>query len=224
MKRQLHSLLQSSSGWHLSFYQIILTDPEKRQLHKIPYPRFPSKNGLRLVPGHINLQLLDSVPQTSDLDAQQFGRTYLNALGLLEGILDDCLFDPLEPFIKAGGVIVILFLHHGQTAAQLGRQMRGLDIPFSREQARPFQSMQQFAHIPGPGVGHEHLPGLIRDRYLPAHAGGKPVEEQWDIFQTVPQRGQLDGEHIDPEIEILPKPLFPHLFSQALVGRGNRKS
>src|SRR5690606_14391805 len=42
-----------------------------------------------------------------------------------------------------------------------------------------------------------------------------------DVLAPLPQRRKLDGDHVEPVVEVLAEPALPDLFGQVLVGRGD---
>jgi len=102
---------------------------------------------LLFVPAHIDLQFFDPVPQAADRDTQEIGGPHLDALGPLQGILDNGLLDPFEPFIE----VQFFFppIHSGQRSAHLRRQMARLDLPFPGKQTPPLQECRSSRTFPG---------------------------------------------------------------------------
>src|SRR3990172_6342466 len=63
--------------------------------------------------------------------------------------------------------------------------------------------------------------GDLRDRFpfLPAEPGEDMAGEDRDIFLSFAQGRDMDGEHVQPVIEVVPEPSLIHLTAQVPVGR-----
>src|SRR5262249_51235494 len=79
------------------------------------------------------------------------------------------------------------------------------------EDHRPLADVLQFADVPRPLVRLERGHGGLRD--LPKRAPEGPLtplhivpDEQRDVLAALPERGHLDGEHVQTVVEIRPEP------------------
>ena len=105
----------------------------------------------------------------------------------------------------------------GRAAAKVWRQLIHSDHRTAAEEDRPFDNVPQLADVAWPRVHLEQLHRLLgKTSDLSPPIGRKlPQErlgEQWDILPTLPQRRQMDGDGVDPEVKILAKPPLANLF------------
>ncbi len=56
---------------------------------------------------------------------------------------------------------------------------------------------------------HHLIQAQRRQRILGAGPGQEPLGEQEHVAAPVPQRGQLERNHRQPVVEVLPEPLGP---------------
>ena len=93
----------------------------------------------------------------------------------------------------------------------VGDQNGGDDAALLKHET-PFNDIFQFPHIPGPGVLVQCFAGLWRNMdirmVLPVEFCQKGVDVEVDVRGSAPQRGELDGDDIQPEIQVCPEALF----------------
>src|SRR6266566_6561270 len=87
--------------------------------------------------------------------------------------------------------------------------MLGIDQAALTENQRPLHRVAQLAYVPRPGVGQELLARLARDsrRRPPSDRWSQLAEEileqRQDVVPALPQRRQVDREHVQPIVQIL---------------------
>ena len=89
-----------------------------------------------------------------------------------------------------------------------------------RQGASPFDRVLQFAHVAGPVVGTEHLHRLTRDLKRLAGSWMDFIFEemgykQWDVIPPLVQTWQMNGNDIEPVVEVFPESPFFNPFFQA---------
>jgi hypothetical protein len=88
-----------------------------------------------------------------------------------------------------------------------------------------FDNVFQLADVPRPRVGDQAPHRLLFDPVDPlADPRGELVDQKvrqgWDIFLAVAKRGQVEREHAQAVVEVLPKRLLAyHLEQVAVAGR-----
>ena len=108
----------------------------------------------------------------------------------------------------------------------LSRDVPSLDAPTRRKDHHALHQISKLPDIPGPKVGDEDPHGFVGDSDEGAIVAGTGVfdeilHQERDVLLPIPERGELDTKHIQPEIEIPPE--LPHLHQPAkfLVGGGD---
>lgn len=110
----------------------------------------------------------------------------------------------------------------GQQAAEC----MGINGAVFGEHDRPLDDVLKFPDISGPGVGLQKLLRICGEKegttVIPLlHAFEKMLQQQDNIPLTFPQRRELQGEYIQPVIEILPEVPRHALLEQVAVGGRN---
>ena len=107
------------------------------------------------------------------------------------------------------------------------RQVAGTDIVSANCHHQPLDQILQLAHISRPGMffkGSKRIGCHLLDRYSVSQAMNfeEVVAEQGKIALSLPERRQLNRDHMNPVEEILAKlPRPDHLFER-LVGGANQ--
>ena len=78
------------------------------------------------------------------------------------------------------------------------------------EDHRPFNGVFQLPDIAGPGIAGEQVYGRGADALDPLAVPvgvffGKVIRQQDDVAFPFPQGGDVDGEHVEPVVEIVPE-------------------
>ena len=151
-------------------------------------------------------------PQGGAADAQAFGGAVFVKPALCQGFHNDAAFASLllalyAAFEADDGLWLRFFM------ARLGavlNQLAVYDLQGIAAAAQAavhdetFCKITQLAHITRPGIGHQPLQVVIRHRYgLQAvtirKMSNEKIEQQGNVFQPVPQRGNLQPQDVEPE-------------------------
>ena len=108
-------------------------------------------------------------------------------------------------------------------------QLRGQVLRLQRlplaDGGRELQRVLELAHVPGPVVGEERAQRLGREAQRAAGARARTREEEdgdgLDVLSPLAQRRQLDGEHLQPIVEVLAEGAGRHALAQVPVGGGD---
>ena len=81
----------------------------------------------------------------------------------------------------------------------------------------------QFPYISRPMVSHQHVNGWCGDSLnilavLPGILGDEMFRQKENIRLSIPQRGKVDGEDVEPVVEVFPENSLTESFFQILVG------
>src|SRR6266536_4297806 len=95
-----------------------------------------------------------------------------------------------------------------------------------RERDGLLDGVFEFTNIPRPAIGAEQLHRLVRDgrdgfAALLGVVLEKMAGQERDIFHSLPQGREMDGDHIQTVVQILAKIPFAHRFTQVVVRGGN---
>ena len=111
----------------------------------------------------------------------------------------------------------------GSRSRDLRRQVRHLDarLAFGQHDGA-FHGVLELAHVARPVVGEESIERGRRQRAGPAVVGRtaaphEGVSEREHVLAPLAQRGHLDGEHLEPEVEILAEGALAHHLGQVAV-------
>ena len=129
------------------------------------------------------------------------------------------------------GLVRSLSKEHGKIAILLGALIEvdgyvgGGDPPPAGEHDHAFHHVLQFPDISRPRVAGEPLYGLVgkpdrRDSIFRAVGFHKNGDQKRDVLPARAQRRHYNFDHLQPEVEILPKRALPNRLSQILVGGG----
>ena len=93
--------------------------------------------------------------------------------------------------------------------------VHGFDGRAVAQENGPFDGVGQLADVSGPGVGLEENQNFRRQRIdLLVHGAGQPpqqvIRERIDALGALPQRRQMDSQHVDPVIQIFTKFSLAH--------------
>src|SRR6266568_2230788 len=111
-------------------------------------------------------------------------------------------------------------------SSQLVRQTARIqDIAVAEEQ-HPLDAVFELPDVAGPAILHEGLHHGRRAVHPLLFQGGAILfqemgEQQGDVFQPFPERGNQNGKNVEPEIEVLPEPGTGDLFLQVFGGCGD---
>ena len=129
---------------------------------------------------------------------------------------------------QARGLVVELgpaegFFQH--IRLNLGGQVVHGDLPASAQLGQVLQGVAQLPHVPGPGIGLQHMAGLPLHQIdlvvLPAELGQEVVDERRDVLAPVPQGRHPQFHDTEPVVEILPEGSGLDHQLQVAVGGGD---
>ena len=107
------------------------------------------------------------------------------------------------------------------------REVLKLDETVLADNRRVLDDVFQLANIAREVVRHHDRQDLGRDtlNFLPIEAielSDKVVDQQRDVFSSIPQGGQEKSNHIDPVIEVLSEGAgFDQIFQLSVTSRDN---
>ena len=91
------------------------------------------------------------------------------------------------------------------------------------EEASQLQEVAQLAYIAGVVIGAQHLHGVRRYAKLAMrYAGEQGLCKERNILAAVAQGRKLNGEGVEPVIEVLPEFTLGHQAAHGLMGRRNQ--
>ena len=166
---------------------------------------------------HVDAVFFHAVPDGDPADAQEGRGLGLVAAGLPQGV------DQGGFFIGIRDGPGLWRRSRGETpGAQLGGQVLRRDEAACGHHKGVFQRAVEFPDIAGPGMVQENLHGFpgeagYRLAAAPAEAAEEMLHQQGEVFQTFPERRQVDGNDIDAEKQVFPKSA---LLRPGLPGRG----
>src|SRR5262245_30808649 len=86
-----------------------------------------------------------------------------------------------------------------------------------RKNDRPLDEVLQFPHVSGPRMRGQRVNELNRDRvnalvHRACKLGHKMLDQQWNVFESFPQRWNMNREDIQAIVKIAAKlPVLDHL-------------
>ena len=88
----------------------------------------------------------------------------------------------------------------------------------------PFNDAFELPDVAGPRVFLKGLHRLLLDRrdlfaQFPGISRYEGLGQQRDVLLPLPQRGDRDGEDVEPIVKVLPKPALADLFLEVSIGR-----
>src|SRR5262245_50976824 len=167
-------------------------------------------------PELINAQPLDAKLERRGRKPQRFrrpGRPRNTATRSAQGRFDGLALLCLKPFVdisNRGAAWQCVSLH--------------VQRAVTREYHGPLDHVFQLAHVTRPVVRRQQIHRATvdpADRPTEPLAvfGGEMRGEQRNIFDAFPQRRQMDGEYIQPVVEIAAESARPHVIGQIPIGR-----
>jgi hypothetical protein len=162
----------------------------------------------------------DFAEQGAFMDAEPLGGSQAVVVAFLQGLADGFRFQEVpgradvDPGIGAFRVI-------GHFPGKMGK----LDDLILTEDESPFDDVFQFPDVAGPVVSHEQGQDFAADSVNRAvleavEVFDELVGQQRDILFPLPQRRELQSDHVDPVIEVLPESLLFHQFGEVPMGGG----
>ena len=109
--------------------------------------------------------------------------------------------------------------------ADLPREVLRPNLPTVREDNHALHQVAQLAHVPRPGVLHQHSHCFRRKSQegaavLRREVAHEPAHEEGDVVATLPQRGQIDVEDVEPVVQVgAEAPRFHMLAQRTVRGR-----
>jgi hypothetical protein len=90
----------------------------------------------------------------------------------------------------------------------------------------PLDEVLELPDVAGPRVALEHLEGVFPDPFQVAPLlAVVPLDEvgrqHRDVLGALPKRGDPDGDHVQPEVQVGPEPPLGDLLLEVLVGGGD---
>ncbi len=133
-----------------------------------------------------------------------------------------CQEDGLHVFQRNGLHVRSLRCLQGRDAQEIG-QVAGFEKAGLAEDEGPLHNVFQFPDIARVVVGHETGQGLVADtgnRLLleGVEVGDEVFQQEREILHPFPQGRQAEGHHVDPVVEVFPKPALPDQVGQVAVG------
>jgi len=160
-----------------------------------------------------HVQLLEPVPQARKAHAEKRRRLRLGSFGLVQGLADDLALESLQLPVQIDPVLGKLSREPGRG----GRSLRlfGDDQVLGQDDARALQGhaalddVLQLPDVTREGVAHEQLQGVGGDPLdllaeLPGVFLDEVLHEKRDVLPALAQRGDVDRDHVEPEVQILP--------------------
>src|SRR5579862_9019423 len=132
---------------------------------------------------------------------------------------------PLGPARERQGPVGLARSGDGP-AAELRRQVGEVHLAPRREHGEPSAEVHELAHVAGPVVGDEPCEGVCGQRLrldaeLVRGHGHVMTEQVRDVLGSGAQRRQLDADHVEAVIQILPEQAARETLLEVLVGRGD---
>jgi len=137
-----------------------------------------------------------------------------------EGLGDEIrLYPPPGIFEREGGLDLVLF-GPGEI------QVLGGDVGRLGHHDGPADLVRQLPNIAGPGIGLDRLDRLLRKpQDLLPHLLAHPLQEELgheeDVFAPLPERRDVDHDHAEPVVEVLPEPAVRNRLFEVHVRRGD---
>ena len=107
----------------------------------------------------------------------------------------------------------------------LRREVFGLDQGSAGGDGCLFESVLEFANVARPVVAHEPRERLPRERFgreAPVgHLVEEMVDQEWNVFQALAQRGNFDRDDVEAVEEVLAEAACYHGVGENDVGRGD---
>ena len=157
----------------------------------------------------VTLAALQHLLEALPAEPEALGRARLRS-AVPECVLDHSLLELLDRLGEGSGPRRALRGPDAIGTDAVGK-MLGPDRPAIFGQGhRPLDLVLELADIAGKRVRLEHRHGLRRDRRdrPPGPATGRAEEglgEDRDVLAALAQRGERDGEHVEPVVEVAPE-------------------
>src|SRR5438445_4459933 len=173
--------------------------------------------------------LLKLVAELAKRHLEQLGRLRLHTSGTIEGPLQISPLDGVEGGLQVEPVLGQLYRFHAldRTLAPecLRQRLDAQHVPRPQHDG-PLQHVLELADISGPVVSLEDDHGLRSDaaRLLAevlAELLQEVRDEEGDVLATLPERGQLDGDDVEPVVQVLPEDTILDGVLQVAVGGGD---
>ena len=148
-------------------------------------------------------------------------------MGLFEGLEDQVRFEVVDDLAEresAGGQLGNRDRWR-RGLRDLGRQVVDLDFALDAEDNESLYQVLEFAHVARPVVAAEQLHGLGAEAaHLTLLVGvghlQEVVDQQRNVVPAVSEGRDLDRDHVESVVEILPEAALPDRLLQVLVGSG----
>ncbi len=115
----------------------------------------------------------------------------------------------------------LLAAPHGREAHEL-RQVRSVDHAVVGHHDEPVHDVAKLAHVAGPVIALEDVHGRVRERRsrlagLVGDLAREVAGQQKDVVPPLPERRQIQGDDVDPEVEVLAELPLLHEAEKVLV-------